>query len=355
MINNDDILNAKVLIVDDQKTLVLILEHMLKKSGFTNIISTTDSTKVTSLYEEYQPDLILLDLMMPVKDGFQVLEELRELSPFDFPAVMVLTGDAQKENRLKALESGARDFLNKPFDRLEIITRMRNLINDQLMQKQIRDQNKILEERVRERTSELRETQLEIIRRLGRAVEYRDNDTGLHIIRMSNYSAILGCAAGMSDHDSELVLYASPLHDIGKIAIPDSILQKRGSLTNDEWEIMKRHTVIGAKILEGDSSEIVQLAREIALNHHEKWDGSGYPAGKKGEEIPFVGRVCSICDVFDSLTSPRSYKKAWPVEEAIDEIKNQSGKGFDPDLVNLFLAYLPEMLVIKDKYKETFE
>jgi putative two-component system response regulator len=210
----------------------------------------------------------------------------------------------------------------------------------------------ILEQKVRERTRELEETRMEIIRRLGRAAEYRDNETGLHIIRMSKFSQILGQATGMSDQDSGMLLNASPMHDIGKIGIPDSILLKPGKLDADEWEIMKTHSSIGAKILSGHPSELMQMAREIALTHHEKWDGSGYPGGLSGEEIPLSGRIVALADVFDALTSERPYKKAWAVDDAVSFIKENSGKHFDPTLVELFIDRLDEIIEVRDKYAE---
>lgn len=211
----------------------------------------------------------------------------------------------------------------------------------------VRHQNRFLEEKVRERTKELQDSRLEVIHRLGRAAEYRDNDTGLHTIRMSRYAAALGRAAGMTEAECELLLHASPLHDVGKIAIPDRILLKPGKLDPDEWEVMKTHAAIGAELLAGSRSELMQMAETIALTHHEKWDGSGYPRGLKGEEIPLVGRICALCDVFDALTSERPYKKAWSVPEAMAEIERGSGTHFDPRLVELFKQILPEIMEIR--------
>ena len=231
---------------------------------------------------------------------------------------------------------------------------IRNMLEVRMLNQAIKRQNQILEEKVYERTRELDETRLEIIRRLGRAAEYRDNETGLHIIRMSQYSQILGLADGMTESEADMLLNASPMHDIGKIGIPDSILLKPGKLTPDEWKIMKTHSTIGAEILSGHQSELMMEARQIALMHHEKWDGSGYPKGRSGDEIPLVGRIVAIADVFDALTTVRPYKKAWNVEDAVDYIAQNSASHFDPRLVELFLKILPEVLIIRAKYPEPY-
>ena len=212
-----------------------------------------------------------------------------------------------------------------------------------LAKEQVTQQNQILDQKVRERTAQLRETQLEVIRRLGQAAEYRDDDTGLHIHRMSRIAAKLAKAAGLSDKDCEMLLHSAPMHDIGKIGIADSILLKPGPLTDDEWAVMRSHTTIGAELLSGSDSEVMQMAQVIALSHHEKWDGSGYPNGLKEEAIPLLGRICCIADVFDALTSERPYKKAWSVQEAAEEIKRSAGSHFDPHLVDVFLGILPEV------------
>jgi HD-GYP domain-containing protein (c-di-GMP phosphodiesterase class II) len=221
-----------------------------------------------------------------------------------------------------------------------------------LAKEQLTQQNQILDQKVRERTAQLRETQLEVIRRLGQAAEYRDDDTGLHIHRMSRIAAKLADAAGLSDRDCELLLHAAPMHDIGKIGIADSILLKPGPLNDDEWAIMRSHTTIGAELLSGSDSEVMQMAQVIALSHHEKWDGSGYPNGLKEEAIPLLGRICCLADVFDALTSERPYKKAWTVEEAAEEIKRSAGSHFDPHLAEIFSTILPDVEELLKKTRE---
>ena len=212
--------------------------------------------------------------------------------------------------------------------------------------------NKLLDQKVNQRTEQLRETQLEVIRRLGLAAEFRDDDTGLHITRMSRFCAKLAKAAGLSDADCEILLHAAPMHDIGKIGIPDSILLKPGKLEDEEFEIMKTHTLIGGELLAGSTSPVMELAQVIALNHHEKWNGRGYPYGKKEEEIPFVARIASICDVFDALTSERPYKQAWPVEKALGLIEEQAGNDFDPNLAKLFLQISDEIVQMREDLQE---
>lgn len=351
MIEEKLIKEAKILIVDDQPANVTLIEKMLDIDGYINVISTTDPTQVEGIYLEQNSDLVLLDLNMPEMDGYQVLSKIREVDP-DYPPIIVLTAQSDRESRIKALDLGARDFLAKPFDRVELMTRIRNMLEVRIMTTAMKNQNKILDGMVKERTRELNDTRLEVIHRLGRAAEYRDDMTGLHIIRMSRYSQLLGLAVGMDEREAETLLNASPMHDIGKIGIPDNILLKPGKLDPDEWKIMKTHVDIGVEILSGSDSVLMDMAAEVAQNHHEKWDGSGYPCGLVGEDIPLTGRVVAVADVFDALTTERPYKKAWPIEEAIEFLREQSGKHFEPKLVELFLEILPDILKIREQYSE---
>jgi putative two-component system response regulator len=350
-----DVTRASILIVDDEPTNVRLLESMLRMEGYTNLTSTQDSRSVVELYKAQRFDIILLDINMPYMDGFQVMAQLRALHLESYIPILVLTAQADTATRLQALEAGAKDFVSKPFIRQEVMTRIRNILEVRLAHNYLQNQNQLLDRKVRERTREIEETRLEIIRRLGRAAEYRDNETGLHIIRMSKYSEMLGRAAGMSSAESSILLDASPMHDIGKIGIPDSILLKPGKLDPGEWEVMKTHTTIGAEILSGHDSDLLETARLIAVTHHEKWDGSGYPNGLKGAGIPLVGRIVAVCDVFDALVSWRPYKQAWPVEDAIAEIRSQAGRHFDPELVGLFMKMLPDVLEVRHQYAEPGE
>ncbi len=352
MVSQDEILNARICIVDDNESNVALLEETLATGGYTSVVSVTDPRKVAELYEAYQPDLILLDINMPYMDGYQVMEQLKELDRNDYPPVLVLTAQQDRETRLRSLQSGAKDFLSKPFDHAETLTRIRNMLETRLLHKKVKNQNAILEQKVAERTAELHNTQMEIIRRLGLAAEYKDNETGFHIIRMSKMCQAIGVRAGLKGLDTNILLNASPMHDIGKIGIPDRILQKPDKLDPEEWKIMKTHASIGAQMLGGHSSDLLIMAREIALTHHEKWDGSGYPNGLKGAEIPASGRICAIADVFDALTSVRPYKKAWSIEDSVAEIRKGKGVLFDPTLVDVFMGVLDEIVSIKKKFKE---
>ena len=343
---------ANILIVDDNPTNVVLLERILESAGYEDVTGESDSRKVKSLYEKNRYDLILLDIRMPHMTGHDVMDALRKVAGTDYLPILVLTAETDQETKLKALSGGAKDFLHKPFDRLEALNRIQNMLEVRLLHKELRSQNDILEEKVRERTQQLNDTRMEIIRRLGRAAEFRDNETGMHVIRMSHACARLGSAFGLSDGECERILCASPMHDVGKIGIPDRILLKPGPLDPDEWEIMKGHSQIGADLLSGHKSELLEMASTIALTHHEKWDGSGYPNGIAGEDIPLVGRITAICDVFDALTSVRPYKDAWPVEKAVEEISSQRGRHFDPNLTDMFLNILPEILDINARFTD---
>ena len=254
MISKNQCQNATILIVDDQMTNVMLLESILQSAGYMHVHSTTDSTEFAKMFQELKPDLVLLDIRMPELDGFQVMGQLKVINKQPYLAILVLTSEEDRDTRLRALESGAKDFLNKPFDKIEVLMRIRNLLEASLVHKEYQRQNQTLEEAVALRTRELLETQKDVIHRLGRAAEYRDNDTGSHIMRMSHYSVILGRAAGLTEDECQLLQQAMPMHDIGKMGIPDDILLKPSGLTTEEWEVMKRHTVIGAELLSGSQS-----------------------------------------------------------------------------------------------------
>jgi len=290
---------------------------------------------------------------MPHMSGFDIMEKLHEIECDSYIPVLVLTAQHDNKTRMRALKSGARDFITKPFDLIEALMRINNMLEIRLLHNRLRDENQELERKVQERTRELEETRMEVIVRLGRAAEYRDNETGMHVIRMSHYSEALGRMAGMDNRACSLLRAASPMHDLGKIGIPDSILLKPGKLDAEEWKIMKMHPTIGASVLAGSEHEVMLMAETIAFTHHEKWDGSGYPRGLKGNDIPLTGQIVAVCDVFDALTTKRPYKEAWTVDDAINLIKEQSGRHFNPFLVEKFLQILPEILEIKEQYAET--
>jgi putative two-component system response regulator len=344
--------DGTILLVDDEQVNIKLLERTLSSSNYRNLLSTTDPHTVLDIFQQHAIDLIILDLNMPGMNGFDVMRRLQDLGREDLPPILILTAQYDQEHRIRALKLGASDYVTKPFSMEELLARVSNLLQVQLYRKFMKERNEWLERRVRERTKELYDTRLQIVRRLGRAAEFRDNETGMHIIRMSKVSMILAEASGMCPRDCELILNASPMHDIGKIGIPDYILLKPAKLDPSEWEIMKTHTTIGAEILSGDESELLSMARVIALGHHEKWDGSGYPGGLQGEQIPLVGRIVALSDVFDALTSSRPYKKGWTLEAAMEYIDDNRGKHFDPHMVDLFQERLDDILAIRKQFTE---
>jgi putative two-component system response regulator len=335
--------HCRILIVDDQEANIRLLERILRHAGYINLSGTTDSRQVLRFFTRFAPDLVLLDLTMPHVNGFEVMELLRPLIPDeDYLPILVLTADVTDEVKLRALSAGAKDFLIKPFNNIEVLLRIENLLKTRLLNLQLREQNQALNEKVRERTLSLEEAQIEILQRLAHAAEWRDDVTGRHTRRIGTMAARVGRTLGLSQDETELLLLAAPLHDVGKIGIPDSILLKPGKLTSNEFEVMKTHTTIGANMLSGGNSDLVKTAETIALTHHERWDGSGYPHGLTGNQIPVVGCIVSIVDVYDALTHHRPYKEAWPPEEAVEEIERQSGNQFDPEIVAAFLSVLYE-------------
>lgn len=348
---------SKILIIDDDLSVHRALKRLLSRAGFENVMATDQPKDVLALYESFQPDLLILDLNMPEISGFEVLSMLREkdLELLVSVPVIVLTGEGGRDNKRHALELGARDFLTKPCDPIELRIRVKGYLEIRHLHRKLAAQNEDLERRVRERTRELEDSKFEVIQRLMVAAEYRDDDTGEHILRMSQYSELIALSYGLDAEAADKILWASPMHDIGKLGIPDAILLKPGKLTDEEWELMKTHCEIGADLLTGSNSEILMLAETIAMTHHEKWDGSGYPAGLKGEEIPVEGRIVAVADVFDALTSERPYKRAWTAKEAIDEIKKSSGSHFDPAVVDAFLECLPGLEAISKAFGNTFE
>ncbi len=336
-----------IFIVDDEAVNLKLLDRTLASAGYNRRILISEPETVVQQYLQHRPALILLDLNMPGMDGYEVMAALNKLEEPLLPPIVVLTAQSQQDYLMRALEAGARDFVSKPFDSRELLMRVHNFLDGHVAHKLVRHQKDHLEVLVEERTRQLQESHLEILRRLGHAAEYRDEETGDHIIRMSQMCALLARKAGWSEQECELILHAAPMHDIGKIGIPDTILLKPGKLNPAEWKIMQTHAEIGGRLLEGNDENLFTMAREIALNHHEKWDGSGYPQGLKGEQIPVSGRIAALADVFDALTSTRPYKEAWPIEGAVQLIRENRGKHFDPGLVDLFLDDVASFVEIK--------
>ncbi len=331
---------ARILVIDDEPSNVVLLERLLGRVGYENVVSFTDPAQGVAEYARETPDLLLLDLHMPHIDGFTMLERLAPRREGDYLPTLVLTADANPETKRRALAAGANDFLTKPFDAVEVMLRIGNFLDTRLLHLEVQSHNKLLEQRVRERTEDLEEARLEILSRLALAGEYRDDDTHRHTQRVGDAAARLGRLAGLSPEEAAVLGQAAPLHDVGKIGIPDAVLLKPGRLTEQDTATMRGHTLIGARIVGGSRFPTLRMAEEIALTHHENWDGSGYPAGLEGESIPLSGRIVSVVDVFDALTHPRPYKKAWPIEDAVAAMEQLRGTKFDPRLVDLFLADL---------------
>lgn len=333
-----------VLVVDDVPSNIDVLSEILRPAYQVKVV-TNGVMALKIAMGPQPPDLILLDIMMPEMDGYEVCRQLKaNPATCHIPVIFVSAMD-EVNDETKGFELGAVDYITKPVSPSIVKARVKTHLA-------LFDQNRILEKKVKERTAEIHDTRLQIIHCLGAASEYRDEETGTHISRMSQYSRVIALSAGMSQEEGELLLQAAPMHDVGKIGIPDRILLKPGKLDAQEWEIMKTHTTIGAKIIGNHPSELLTLAAQVALTHHEKWDGTGYPYGLKGEEIPVHGRIVMLADVFDALTSDRPYKKAWSEEAAIEEITRMSGQHFDPQLVLAFMNALPEILAIKKRVGE---
>jgi putative two-component system response regulator len=333
--------DCMILLVDDAKSNVDVLLNALKDTYKLGV--SLNGEDAVRFVRQKMPDLILLDIIMPGTDGFEVCRRLKN-DPLtqDIPIIFITAMD-DLNHKTKGFDSGAVDYITKPFDITEVKARVRTHLTLKLIQEALKNQNTILEEMVRERTLELRKAQIEVINRLGKAAEYRDQHTGTHITRMSKYCRLMGKALGLPREEYDRLDLASTMHDVGKIGISDNILLKPGRLDGNEWDSMRTHTQIGEKLLSGGSSQLLEVARIIAMTHHEKWDGTGYHQQLKGKEIPLVGRITCICDVFDALVSRRPYKDPWPVEQAFEEIKKGSGIFFDPDLVTLFLSLEPEI------------
>lgn len=337
-IRHKEIREGKILIVDDEDASLRALGKLLRRSGYTSLAFTSDPRTVGDLFDEFNPDLVLLDLHMPHMDGFDVMEVVwPKIGEDDYVPILVLTADQDPRSRSRALSAGAKDFLEKPFEIDEVLLRIKNLIETRFLYLRLQDHNQDLERKVRDRTRALEETQAEILRRLARACEYRDDVTGHHAERVGLLAALVAREIGLSEEVVRLMRFAAPLHDVGKIGIPDAILMKAGKLTPAEFEVMKSHTNIGARILSGGRFPLLEIAREIALTHHERWDGSGY-AGLKGESIPLVGRIVAVADVFDTLTHERPYKRASTLTRAVEIIESERGAHFDPVVVDAFLA-----------------
>jgi putative two-component system response regulator len=332
MINiNEKSKQKTLLIVDDESINLHAIKQILQNDY--RLLFAMDGRTAIQISKEAQPDLILLDIMLPDVSGLDVCATLKQDSKTAKIPIIFVSSMTDTIDEAHGFEVGAVDYITKPVRPAVVRARVANHLR--LV-----------------RTEELQETRLQIIQRLGRAAEYKDNETGLHVIRMSLYSKLLALAAGFSEETADNLLHAAPMHDIGKIGIPDHILLKPGKLDEAEWEVMRRHPEIGLEIIGEHESELLLAAATIALTHHEKWDGSGYPNGLKGDEIPLIGRIVAVADVFDALTSERPYKNAWSVENALTYMQNESGKHFDPDLISLFIEILPSTIEVMNRWSE---
>src|SRR5512138_3340082 len=342
-----------VMVVDDQSTGRAILEQVVRSldervavEGFARPVDAVVwATRHTS-------DLVLVDYMMPDMDGIEFVKRLRALPGYEHVPIVMVTVHDDRKVRYAALDAGITDFLTKPVDARECLARCRNLLTLRRQHVVLDDRRRLLEHMVEDATREVREREKETLLRLARAGEFRDEETGYHLIRMSRYSRLIANALGLGDDEAETIELAAPLHDIGKIGIPDQILLKPDKLDDGEWGVMRRHPVIGHEILKGSASKYVRMGALIALGHHEKYDGSGYPNGLVGDHIPLCARIVAIADVYDALSSVRPYKKAWSSEQALEYVASQRGKHLDPRLVDAFVAVKKEVMEVQSEWRE---
>jgi putative two-component system response regulator len=320
-----------ILAVDDEASNLQLLRHVLQDQY--RLLFAKDGPRALELARQEKPQLILLDVMMPGMSGYEVCVELKADPATAAIPVIFVTALSEASDEVVGFNAGAVDYITKP-------------VSPPIVRARVRTHLSLVG------VDELKRTRLEIVQRLGLAAEFKDNETGLHVIRMSHYSRILGLALGMSEAEADDLLHAAPMHDVGKIGIPDNILRKPGPLDADEWKVMQSHASIGGDIIGKHQSGMLAMAYDVAMTHHEKWDGSGYPNGLAGDEIPLVGRIVAVADVFDALTSARPYKQAWPLEQAVEYMEQQRGLHFEGRLVDLFLKQMPALLEVKERWAE---
>lgn len=357
---DESLLNAKILIVDDEPINVKVCQKYLHELGYKRIVGLTDSTRTIAVILEERPDVIILDVMMPIVSGVDVLKLIRKHDDLAHLPVLILTASSDRTTKLTVLNLGATDFLTKPIDPSEMAPRVRNVLSVKRYHDSLRNHAQALEEAVRQRTAELESSRMDVIHCLARAVEYRDDHTGRHVERVGRYSGMIAQTLGLDRSTCSMIEMASQLHDVGKIGVPDDILLKPGRLTPEEFERMQKHTLfgrkiveqmsereweklrqhvqIGCRILDAPRSPLLMMASRIALTHHERWDGSGYPLGLAGDDIPIEGRITAVADVFDALSSVRPYKPSYPVDKCFSILKAESGSHFDPKVVDAFLS-----------------
>ena len=342
----------KILIVDDAEINLILFEALLKRVGDCTPVMFSDSVAALACAKTDDFDLIIVDYMMPEVNGMEFITAFRSTPGRQHIPVLMITANDQKQVRYDALEKGATDFLTKPVDKIEFMARVKNMLDLGASRKMLENRAAWLAEEVQKATAEIKERERETVIRLSRAAEYRDPETGAHILRMAHYSQLIARGLGLPPSVCELLLEAAPMHDIGKVGIADSILLKPGRLSFEEFEVMKQHAVLGHEILKGSASLVLQAGAEIALGHHEKFDGSGYPAGLSGEAIPIFSRIVAVADVFDALTSERPYKSAWSLERASEHLKAQVGSHFDPACLASFFSQWDSVVDIQQRFKD---
>ncbi len=342
----------QVLIIDDSEINLTLQRALVQKLGGCDIVTFNQPVAAMDWCETHEPDLVIVDYMMPDMDGLEFIRRFRRLAGREEIPLLMITANDQLDVRYEALNSGANDFLNKPIDRAEFSARVRNMLKLRTGQKHLADRAVHLAALVEERTRDIRNREQELIYRLSRAAEFRDPETGAHIQRMAHYSRLIAARLGLPDHSQQLILEAAPMHDVGKIGIPDYILLKPGKLTVEEFEVMKNHTRIGYELLKDSSSDIMIAGAEIAYTHHEKFDGTGYPRQLAGEAIPIFGRIVAVADVFDALTSERPYKKAWSLEDASLLLEEGRDRHFDAACVEAFLSGWDEVIDIRRRFQD---
>lgn len=344
-----------IVIVDDNPTNIAVIKHLVKRLPECESIDFEDSQEGLAWCQTHEFDMLIVDYMMPPPDGIHFIKALRALPAYEDVPILMITAAPESEVRYLALESGANDFLTKPIDKAEFLARSRNMLTLRRSQKLLAERAKSLEEAVGHAVELVHRREREIILRLSRAAEYRDPETGGHILRMAHYARLIAESLGLPHDEQQLILDAAPMHDVGKVATPDHILLKPGRLDPDELVIMQQHARIGYEILKDSHAELMQVAATIALSHHEKFDGSGYPRKLAGNAIPLHGRIVAIADVFDALTSARPYKKAWEIERAVAFMREQASRHFDPHCLEAFFSRFDTVLAIRARYADSEE
>lgn len=349
----EELTHARILLVDDDEDNLVLLDSALRKAGARHTARVSDPFAAAGVYRDFRPDVVLLDLRMPPLDGFVLMQRFREIEgDVRFVPIIMLTGDAAPCVKQQALEAGVADFLRKDFDMAELLLRVRNVVRTQQLYRQVQRQKSWLEETVRVRTRQLQAARREVLERLALAAEFRDDQTGEHTRRVGRLCSVIAESLGEDAGFVDAIGTAALLHDLGKIGIPDTILLKEGPLSDDERNIMREHTTIGAAILDDCTEPVMRMAKQIALTHHEWWNGTGYPRGLSGTQIPLEGRIVSVADAFDAMTTDRPYRRAIPTEIALAELDRSAGTQFDPEIVAAFKQVLPHLLLMAEPVGE---